>query len=165
LRGFAVADEIQKPKVRRFPWVTPSGGPLGPAGITAEELKIHQGQKISKVDIAPIAQRGPVEFISPSTSSEFLRLAVPEAANPYATPTGPRHDHMMIRRVLQRAGNDTSKALTNALKTPPTGIRPEDADKMRASASREHSMLQLLKNLQEMQEQIYGRIIGTNRDV
>lgn len=154
-----MADELQKPQVRRFPWVSPSGGAIGPAGMTADELKVHQGNKIERGEVAPIAQRGPVEFIQPSTSSEFLRLAVPEAANPFATPTGPRHDHMMIRKALQRAGADISKALTNALKTP-VGVKPEDADRMRASATREHNMLQLLKNVQEMQEMIYGRIIG-----
>lgn len=155
-----MANEIQKQQVRRFPWVTPSGGAIGPAGITADELKIHQGVKLPAAETMPIAQRGPVEFISPSTSSETLRLAVPAAANPYATPTGPRHDHMMIRKALQRATGDASKALTNALKSPPPGVKPEDADRMRASASREMAMFQLLKGLQEMQEQIYGRIIG-----
>jgi len=157
-----MADELgnNKPQVRRFPWVSPSGGAIGPAGITADELKVGQPVKIAKGDVTPIAQRGPVEFIQPSTSSESLRLAVPEAANPFATPTGPRHDHMMIRRALQRAAGDTAKALTNALKMP-AGVKPEDADRMRASATREHNMLQLLKHLQEMQEQIYGRIIGT----
>lgn len=158
-----MANEIQKQQVRRFPWVTPSGGPIGPAGMTADELKVHQGIKVSKADASPIAQRGPVEFISPTTSSEFLRLAVPEAANPYATPTGPRHDHMMIRKALHRGSTDISKALTQALKQPPSGVKPEDADRMRASVMREHHMLQLLKTLQEMQEQIYGRIIGTQQ--
>jgi hypothetical protein len=159
-----MANEVRKQQVRRFPWVSPSGGAIGPAGITAEELKVHQGiVKVGKEEVAPIAQRGPVEFISPTTSSEFLRLAVPEAANPFATPTGPRHDHMMIRKALQRASGDISKALTNALKAPPPSVKPEDADRMRASATREHNMLQLLKNLQEMQEQIYGRIIGTQQ--
>ncbi len=156
-----MAEELQKRQVRRFPWVSPSGGAIGPAGMTADELKVHQTPaKVQKSDVAPIAQRGPVEFIQPSTSSETLRLAVPEAANPFATPTGPRHDHMMIRRALQRAATDTAKALTQALKLP-SGVKPEDADRMRASATREHNMLQLLKHLQEMQEQIYGRIIGT----
>lgn len=156
-----MADELQKQQVRRFPWVTPSGGGIGPAGMTADEMKVHQTgtTKIAKGDITPIAQRGPMELVQPTTSSEFLRLAVPEAANPFATPTGPRHDHMMIRRALQRAASDVSKALTNALKTP-AGVKPEDADRMRASATREHNMLQLLKSLQEMQEHIYGRIIG-----
>ena len=159
-----MADEVQKQQVRRFPWVTPSGGAIGPAGMTADELKVHQTtMKAKPGEVLPIAQRGPVEFISPSTSSEFLRLAVPEAANPYATPTGPRHDHMLIRKALQRVGTDVSKALTNALKAPPSSVKPEDADRMRASATREHNMLQLLKSLQEMQEQIYGRIIGTQQ--
>ena len=161
-----MADEIQKQQVRRFPWVTPSGGGVGPAGMTADELKVHQGlinPKGAAAGVAPIAQRGPVEFISPTTSSESLRLAVPEAANPFATPTGPRHDHMLIRKALSRVGTDVSKALTNALKAPPPTVKPEDADRMRASATREHNMLQLLKSLQEMQEQIYGRIIGTQQ--
>ncbi|OGQ25383.1 MAG: hypothetical protein A2138_26630 [Deltaproteobacteria bacterium RBG_16_71_12] len=159
-----MANEIQKP-VRRFPWVTPSGQSVGAGGVSADEMRIHQGQKPLSPDVAPIAQRAPVEFISPSTSSESLRLAVPEAANPFATPTGPRHDHMMIRQVLQRAGGDASKALTNALKNLPAGVKPEDGDRMRASASREHNMLQLLKGLQDMQEHIYARIVGLNRDV
>lgn len=159
-----MADEVQKQQVRRFPWVTPSGGAIGPAGMSADELKVHQAMMKAKPgEVMPIAQRAPVEFISPSTSSEFLRLAVPEAANPYATPTGPRHDHMLIRKALQRVGTDVSKALTNALKAPPSSVKPEDADRMRASATREHNMLQLLKSLQEMQEQIYGRIIGTQQ--
>jgi hypothetical protein len=154
-----MANELEKQQVRRFPWVTPSGAPIGPAGITADELKATT-PKPAAPSIQPIAQRGPVEFIAPSTSSEFLRLAVPEAANPFATPTGPRHDHMLIRKALQRVGSDVAKALTNALKQPPPTVKPEDADRMRASATREHNMLQLLKSLQEMQEQIYGRIIG-----
>ena len=155
-----MADELQKQNVRRFPWVTPSGGGIGPAGMTADELKAQIGAKVQRPDVAPIAQRGPVEFVQPSTSSESLRLAVPEAANPFATPTGPRHDHMMIRKALQRAATDVSKALTSALKAP-VGVKPDDADRMRASATREQNILQLLKSLQEMQEQIYGRIIGT----
>ena len=158
-----MANELDKQQVRRFPWVNPAGTAIGPAGMTADELKIHQGPKPAAGGALPIAQRGPVEFISPTTSSEFLRLAVPEAANPFATPTGPRHDHMLIRKALQRVGSDLSKALTSALKTPPASVKPEDADRMRASATREHNMLQLLKSLQEMQEQVYGRIIGTQQ--
>jgi hypothetical protein len=72
---------------------------------------------------------------------------------------------MMIRQVLQRAGSDGSKALTNALKNLPPTVKAEDGDRMRASASREHNMLQLLKGLQDMQEHIYARIVGLNRDV
>lgn len=155
-----MANELQnQQQVRRFAWVNPAGQSIGPAGITADELKINQGVKVERPDVSPIAQRGPVEFISPSTSSETLRLAVPEAANPFATPTGPRHDHMMVRKALTRSGADVSRKLVTALKDP-VGVSKEDADRMRASLSREHSMLGLLDKLQKMQEQIYGRIIG-----
>jgi len=155
-----MANELQnQQQVRRFAWVNPAGTAIGPAGITADELKIHQGVKVERPDVMPIAQRGPVEFISPSTSSETLRLAVPEAANPSATPTGPRHDHMMVRKALTRSSTDVSRRLVSALKDP-VGVSKEDADRMRASLSREHSMLGLLEKLQKMQEQIYGRIIG-----
>jgi hypothetical protein len=153
-----MANEIQQP-VRRFSWVNPAGSSIGPAGITADELKISQGVKVAKPDVMPIAQRGPVEFIAPTTSSESLRLAVPEAANPFATPTGPRHDHMMVRKALTRSSTDVSRRLVGALKDP-VGVTKEDADRMRASLSREHSMLGLLEKLQKMQEHIYGRIIG-----
>ncbi len=114
-----MANELQnQQQVRRFAWVNPAGGAIGPAGITADELKIHQGVKVERPDVMPIAQRGPVEFIQPSTSSETLRLAVPEAANPFATPTGPRHDHMMVRKALTRSGADVARKLVTALKDP-----------------------------------------------
>lgn len=154
-----MANEIQR-SPRRFPWMTPAGGAIGPAGLTSEEVKINQGQETTTPDVAPIAQRGPVEFIQPSTSSDQLRLAVPTAANPFATPTGPRHDYMMVRTALARTRHDSSRALVGLLKDPPAGLASESVERMRASLSREHAMLALLQNLQEMQEQIYGRIIG-----
>jgi len=49
--------------------------------------------------------------------------------------------------------------LVSALKDP-VGVNKADADRMRASLSREHAMLGLLEKLQKMQDQIYGRIIG-----
>jgi hypothetical protein len=163
-----VSDNVNQRQVRRFPWSSPSGQAIGPAGISADELKVFQGgvaQKLGALNTQPIAQRGPVEFISPSTSSETLRLAVPEAANPYATPTGPKHDHMMIRRALSRSQTDVNKSLMSLLKSPPSNIKPEDADRMRASMARVHSMEALLKPLLEWQDMIYARVIGQNRDV
>ncbi len=155
-----MANDVQQQQVRRFTWVTPSGQQgVIPTGLSADEVKIHQAQKVARPEIMPIAQRGPVEFISPSTSSENLRLAVPEAANPFATPTGPRHDHMMVRKAMSRSSSDVSRKLVSALKDP-VGIGKDDADRMRASLSREHAMLGLLDKLQKMQEHIYGRIIG-----
>ncbi len=142
--------------------------------MTADEVKVHQGHKVSGTTgvgalsgaaVQPIAQRAPVEFISPSTSSESLRLGVPEAANPYATPTGPKHDHMMIRRALSRGQSDTTRHLVVLLKAPPASVKPEDADRMRAVMSRVDSMEKLLKPMLEWQDQIYARIIGQTRDV
>ena len=46
------------------------------------------------------------------------------------------------------------------LRDPPAGIDKPRVEQMRASLAREHAMLGLLRNLQEMQEMIYGRIIG-----
>jgi hypothetical protein len=65
----------------------------------------------------------------------------------------------MVRKALTRSSTDVSRRLVSALKDP-VGVSKEDADRMRASLSREHSMLGLLETLQKMQEQIYGRIIG-----
>lgn len=154
-----MANEIQRQQVRRFTWVNPAGQGIGPAGMTADEVKANQNVKASNPSTMPIAQRGPVEFISPTTSSESLRLAVPAAANPFATPTGPRHDHMMVRQVLGRTSSEASRRLVTALKDP-VGISKDDADRMRASLSREHSMVGLLEKLQKMQDHVYGRIIG-----
>lgn len=163
-----MSDNVNQRQVRRFAWVNPSGSAIGPAGMSADEVKVFQGgaaQKLGALSQQPIAQRGPVEFISPTTSSETLRLAVPEAANPYATPTGPKHDHMMIRRALSRANSDVTRTLLSLLKSPPPSIKPEDADRMRASMARVHSMEALLKPLLEWQDMIYAKVIGQNRDI
>ena len=154
-----MAGEIQK-AVTRFPWVTPSGTPLVDNGMTADEVKVHQAVEGQTIESQPIAQRAPVEFLTPSRSSDHLRLAVPEAANPFATPTGPRHDHMMVRTALERSHTDTSKQLVGLLREPPQGVASDSVERMRASLAREHAMLGLLQNLQEMQDQVYGRIIG-----
>ena len=156
-----MADQIRRGGQNSFPWVTPNGGAIGPAGMTAAEVKIHQGKTAASPDAQPIATRGPVEFIAPSTSSDTLRLAVPSAANPFATPTGPRHDHMMVRQALTRSHTPISQELMKALKDTPDGIDPANVGQMRASLSREHAMLGLLQGLQEMQDMIYGRIIGS----
>ena len=125
-----MADDVQR-QVKRYAWVNPSGSAIGPAGITADELKVHQGAKAGgNVAIQPQAQRAPVEFIAPTTSSENLRLAVPVAANPFATPLGPRHNHIMLRRALARQNTEVRRALMGLLKTPPPGIKEEDAARM-----------------------------------
>lgn len=154
-----MANQISN-RARQFPWVTPSGTTMGPAGLTAEEVKIQQGKGVAAPNVAPIAQRGPVDFISPSPSGEALRLAVPESANPFVTPTGPRHDHMMIRQAISRSRSDVSRALVQSLKEVPAGITPEAVGQMRASLARENAMLKKLHGLQQMQEEIYGRVIG-----
>jgi len=154
-----MAGEIGR-NVQRFPWATPAGQSIGPAGLTSEEVKINQGVAVSTPDVAPIAQRGPVEFISPSGSSENLRLAVPAAANPFATPTGPKHDHMLIRNALGRSKSDTTKTLMGLLRDPASNLDKKDVGRMRAWVAREHEMLGVLKDLQEMQRDVYGRLIG-----
>jgi hypothetical protein len=152
---------IQQRGPQQFPWATPSGTGVSAGGMTAAELKVHQGVVPEKIEAQPIAQRGPVEFIAPTTSSEQLRLAVPTAANPYATPTGPKHDHMLVRKALARSHEPVAGDLVGLLKQNPSGIGQREASQMRASLAREHAMLGLLQNMQEMQEHIYGRIIGS----
>lgn len=148
------------PEVRRFPWLSPPGGPLRIGGMTADEVKLGQGLA-ARPDVQPIAQRAPVEFLTPSTSSDHLRLAIPTAANPFATPTGPKHDHFLVRTVLaERANSDRSRALYHELQDPPGTVSKESVGQMRASLKREHAMHGMLQLIQEMQEAIYSRIIG-----
>jgi hypothetical protein len=147
--------------IRRFTWVNPAGQAVAPAGgMTADEVKLNLGQKLTRPDLAPMAARGPVEFISPTTNSEVLRLAVPAAANPYATPVGPKHDHMMIRKTLTRSGSEVSRQLVGLLKSPPASLPKESVDNMKASLTREHAMLTLLERHNKLQEMIYSRLIG-----
>ena len=155
-----MAGEIQR-NVRSFPWMTPGGGRIAQTGMSVDEVKIQQGKAPLRPEIAPIAKRGPVEFLQPTTSSDSLRLAVPAAANPFTTPTGPKHDHMMVRQALSRSHSETSRALVSALKGNPPGIGGEEVGRMKSSLTREHAMLTLLQDVQEMQEMIYGQIIGS----
>ncbi len=156
-----MANDIQNKSVKRFPWMTTGGASIGPAGMTADEVKLALGVvKVKASDVQPISARAPVEFIQPTTSSENLRLAVPDPANPFATPLGPRHDHIMVRRALTRSSSDMSRALVSALKNNPPGLGTEALGQMRASLSREHSMLGLLQKHQAWQEEIYARIVG-----
>ena len=69
-----MANDVQQQQVRRFTWVTPSAQQgVIPTGLSADEVKIHQAQKVARPEIMPIAQRGPVEFISPTTSMNSMK--------------------------------------------------------------------------------------------
>jgi hypothetical protein len=151
-----MADEGQK-QIRRFP-VSPSSVPVG-GGMTADELKIHQGaaQRATSLAAQPLPERAPSELVSGSGSGN--RPIAPPTTASFATAMGPRHNHILIRGVFERSNTAEARAFTVALKDA-TGVTPEQLSRMRANHSREHAMLTLLKPFFELQEEIYSRIEG-----
>ena len=143
----------------RANWPFPTAPGLG---VSVEEIKARQAQPDKDPALMPIAQTAPVEFINPSTSSEHLRLQTPVAANPLATPTGPLHDHIYIRSAFERAESDLSQRLYQLVARDGVQIPADRKSQIRASLSREQALFSLLHNVKDMQDYVYGKIIGTS---
>lgn len=139
-------------------WPFPTAPGLG---ISAEELKVTRPTAEKDPAITPIAQTAPTEFLNPSTSSEHLRLQTPVAANPMATPTGPLHDHIQIREAAAKAASELSRSLYQMVAKNEVDLPSDRKNQIRASLAREQALFGLLKDVQEMQSFIYGRIIGS----
>ena len=133
---------------------------MGAVGVTAEEMKVQTGAGLPPPEVGPIAQSGPMEFINPTRSSDGLRLAVPMAQDPFTTPTGPQHDYILVQSAINRSRSNRSADLLKMLQEPPAGFKDEVITQMRASLARENNMMKLLGQVQTMQEEVYGRILG-----
>ncbi|MFH1812339.1 MAG: hypothetical protein ABIJ09_26620 [Pseudomonadota bacterium] len=142
----------------RTGWPFPVGTGLG---VSADELKAQQAKPDRDPMLSPIPQVGPTEFLAPTTNSEQLRLQVPTAASPLATPVGPLHDHIYIRKALAKAKGDLSQQLLQFVTRGGVSLPADRQNQIRASLSREQAMFSLLDDTQKMQEQIYGMIIGS----
>lgn len=147
--------------ITRRPWGSAQVDKMGAVGVTAEEMKVRTGAGLPAPEVGPIAQPGPMEFINPSRSSDNLRLAVPSTENPFTTPSGPKHDYILVASAINRSRSNRSAELVQMLQDPPAGFKEEVVTQMRASLARENSMMQLLDQVQGMQQEVYGRILGS----
>jgi hypothetical protein len=147
--------------ITRHPWGNAQVDKMGAVGVTAEEMKVRTGAGLPAPEVGPIAQSGPMEFINPSRSSDNLRLAVPSTENPFTTPTGPQHDYILVASAINRSRSNRSAELVKMLQDPPAGFKEEVVTQMRASLARENNMMQLLDQVQDMQQEVYGRILGS----
>lgn len=155
-----MSDQIRQRGGAVWPW--PVANPT--LGVTAEELKIQKGTGAKDPTVQPIVQTRALEFLNPTTSSEHLRLAPPaQAGNTMATPTGPVHHHFKVRTALDRAKGEVATELHKFLTSDQAASIPEpNRVAMRASLAREQAMVLLLRGVQDMQERIYARVIGTS---
>ena len=154
-----MSDQIRSNRGTVWPW--PVSNPT--LGVTAEEVKVQRAQLTKDPTIQPIPEPRAVEFLNPSTSSEHLRLSPPAAANPLATAVGPLHDHFMVRSALTKAKGNTAQELHKFLQGPEAAGLPEDRKaQMKATLAREQALMILMGNVQEMQESIYARVIGSS---
>lgn len=142
-----------------WPWPTTNGV----VGVTADEIKAQKASLVKDPTIQPIPETKATEFLNPSTSSEHLRLSPPAAANPMATPTGPVHDHFKVRSALDKAKGMAAQELHKFLNAPEFQSLPQEKQtQVKTSLAREQAMVTLLRGVQEMQESIYARVIGTS---
>jgi hypothetical protein len=154
-----MSDSVRNQKRGVWPW--PVSNPT--LGITAEEIKAQKPLAPKDPAIQPIPEPGAVEFLNPSTNSEHLRLAPPAAANPMATATGPAHDHFKVRSALEKSKGSTAQDLHRFLTGAETmGLSEERRTQMKTTLAREQAMVILLRGVQEMQERIYAKVIGTS---
>ena len=147
--------------ITRHPWGGAQVDKMGAVGVTAEEMKVRTGAGLPAPEVGPIAQAGPMEFINPSRSSDGLRLAVPSTENPFTTPMGPKHDYILVASAINRSRSNRAADLVKMLQDPPGGFKDEVVTQMRASLARENNMMQLLDQVQDMQQEVYGRILGS----
>lgn len=142
----------------RTGWPFPTAPGLG---VSIEEVKAREARPERDPMITPIPTARPTEFLTPSGSSEHLRLQAPLAANPLATATGPKHDHFHIREALAKSQAAGSEAMHKLVASGGLALPGDRQNQIRASLSREKAMFSLLDDIQEMQDQIYGQIIGS----
>jgi hypothetical protein len=142
-----------------WPWPVQNGV----LGLTADEIKVQRATVSKDPAIQPIPETRATEFLAPTGNSEHLRLSPPAAANPLVTPTGPLHDHIMVRAALEKARGTAAQDLHKFLQSPEAAGLPEDRrNQMRASLAREQALMTLMRGIQEMQETIYARVIGSS---
>ena len=142
----------------RTGWPFPTAPGLG---VSIEEVRAREAKPPRDPMVSPIATTGPTEFLTPSGSSEHLRLQAPLAANPLATALGPKHDHFHIREALSKARSAGSQKMQQLVARGALALPGDRQNQIRASLSREKAMFSLLDDIQGMQDQIYGQIIGS----
>jgi hypothetical protein len=144
--------EIRKPVSLPFPKVSTYG-------VTAEEMKVLKPRVDVNPASAPMAEVGPTEFLNPSTSSEHLRLQVPNAADPLATPLGPLHDHLQIQAALARHESDLSQQIYSLIKEGKIDLPEARKAQILASLDRKGSMFEFMKEEPlEWQKQVYSKL-------
>lgn len=154
-----MSDQIRRNTTNVWPW--PVANPT--LGVTAEEIKVQRANVAKDPTIQPIPETRAIEFLTPTTSSEHLRLSPPAAANPMATPTGPSLDHFKVRVALDKSKGTAAQELHNFLQGPVAQNLPEDRKaQMRASLAREQALMIMMRSMNEMQERIYAKVIGTS---
>lgn len=154
-----MSDQVRRQQGAVWPW--PVNNPT--LGVTADEIKVQRPSGPKDPSIQPIPEVRATEFLNPTTGSEHLRLSPPAAANPMATPTGPVHDHFKVRAALDKAKGPVATELHNFLSSPQAANLPEDRKaQMKATLAREQALMILMRSIQEMQETIYAKVIGTS---
>ena len=142
----------------RTGWPFPTAPGLG---VCVEEVQAREAKPDKNPMVSPVPTTAPTEFLTPSTSSEHLRIQAPKAANPLATPTGPIHDHFHIRDAVLKAASPLSEKMVQAVSRGTVDLPVDRQKQIRASLTREKALFSLLGDLKEMQDQIYGQIIGS----
>lgn len=156
-----MSDQIRRGGNAGGVWPWPVANPT--LGVTADEIKLQKANMAKDPTVQPIPETRATEFLNPTTSSEHMRLAPPAGNNQMVTPTGPLHFHFKVRAALEKAKGTTAVELHRFLTSDAANALPEQSrTQMKASLAREQAMVMLLRGVNEMQERIYARVVGTS---
>lgn len=141
-------------------WPWPSD--VGLRGTYNEEIK--QLQKLEKnPDASPVPALAPSNFISPSRTSEDLRVGDPELPLVRDDPESPQLTltHIVLRRLLLKRRRKGWKLFQEAVQDEPLGNLPEGRRKqMQSMLNRERAMLEKLAHYNGLAEDVYARLLS-----
>lgn len=130
-------------------------------GHTADELRPEKAVALP-AEIAPLASRELHDLLGTTRGSDQIRLDVPKSASPFLnTQNGKKHDYFLLQSLVRKSNSEVSKELVSQLQDKALGISPKDVGFMRASLAREHSMLELLRDLTDSMGTVHNRIVGS----
>lgn len=149
----------------RSKWPWPRDAAL--LGTHPEEVKALR-QRIEKNPAAsPMPDLAPARLLSPSRTSDSLRMGGPSVADVDGGPDalGGTLTHVVFRRILTKARRRAAVAFDEAVDSEPIdGDAPSGRrEQMKAMIARERAMLEIFDRYNALAEDVYMRLLATSK--
>jgi hypothetical protein len=141
----------------KWPWPTN----IGTLGTYPEEIK--QLQKTEKnPDAAPMPDVAPVRLLSPTQSSDNLRMGEPAVPVTLIEGLTSTLTHVVLRRVLSKARRRGAVLFDEAVDGGSFDDLPGGRhDQMKKNVARERALFDLLDRYNALAEDVYTRLLAT----